>query len=196
MVERTSPLGSDFRPGSYGDFVEGTGVTILEAIKGSIVEASAWPGEEKTLTENLSAICRLKLSASPGSGAANREGTCAFNIGPGRFIVSGQDEALAGVMIAAIDESVGTVTDLSYGRAVFAVEGPKVEWVLAKLFALDFSLSAFPVHTGRATAHHDLFVQIQRRGEKRFELYVFRSFARAFAETLRRASEDVGYTIR
>lgn len=196
MVERASPLGGDFRPGSYGDFADGSGVTISEALKGSIVEASAWPGQEKALASNLSTICHLRLSNLTGHGATNREGTCAFNIGPGRFLVSGMDEALAGDLIAAIGDETGTVTDLSHGRTVLNIEGPRVEWVLAKLFALDFSLTAFPVHAGRATAHHDVFVQIQRRSEKRFELYVFRSFARAFAKTLCRAAEDVGYTIR
>ncbi|MFC5585709.1 sarcosine oxidase subunit gamma [Nitratireductor kimnyeongensis] len=195
MVERASPLASDFRPGSYGDFADGTGITISEARKGTIIEASSWPGQEGSLAEALSAICHLKLSARPGNGATNREGTCAFNIGPGRFLVSGQDEALAGALSAAIDATIGTVTDLSHGRTVFTLEGPAVEWVLSKLFALDFDLSAFPVHAGRATAHHDLFVQIQRRAETRFELYLFRSFAKAFADTLRHASQDVGYTI-
>lgn len=196
MVERASPLGGGFRPGSHGDFADGSGVTISEVLKGSIVEANAWPGKEKALAESISATCRLTLPALPGNGAASREGTCAFNIGPGRFLVSGMDEALAGDIIAAIGDETGTVTDLSHGRTVLSIEGPRVEWVLAKLFALDFSLTAFPVHAGRATAHHDVFVQIQRRSEKRFELYVFRSFARAFAKTLCRAAEDVGYTIR
>ncbi|WP_367718637.1 sarcosine oxidase subunit gamma family protein [Nitratireductor sp. GISD-1A_MAKvit] len=196
MVERASPLGSEFRPGSYGDFADRVGVTISEASKGTIVEARAWPGHENALAARLSNVCRLRLAALPGYGATNSDGSCAFNIGPGRFLVSAADEALAGELMASIPDETGTVTDLSHGRTVLSLDGAEVEWVLAKLFALDFSLAAFPLRAGRATAHHDLSVQIQRRGEKRFELYVFRSFARAFAKTLRRASEDVGYTIR
>ncbi|WP_295806734.1 sarcosine oxidase subunit gamma [uncultured Nitratireductor sp.] len=196
MVERASPLGNDFRPGSYGDFANGADVAISEVPKAAIVEARAWPGKENALAGLVSSTCKLKLSALPNSGAANREGVCAFNIGPGRFLVSGAREALAGDIAQAVDEETGTVTDLSHGRTVLAIEGAKVEWVLAKLFALDFSNNAFPIHAGRATAHHDVFVQIQRRGEKRFELYVFRSFARAFAKSLRRAAQDVGYTIK
>jgi heterotetrameric sarcosine oxidase gamma subunit len=33
--------------------------------------------------------------------------------------------------------------------------------VLAKFFAIDFALPAFPVGAGRSTAHHDIFAQIQ-----------------------------------
>ncbi|MCV0377616.1 sarcosine oxidase subunit gamma [Nitratireductor sp.] len=196
MVERASPLGSDFRPGSYGDFANGAEVTILEIDRAGIVEATAWPGQEKALCEALAGACNLRLSAGSGNGAANREGVCAFNIGPGRFLVSGPRETLAGQLESAVPDTIGTVTDLSHGRTVLGIEGPKAEWVLAKLFALDFASAAFPVHSGCATAHHEIAVQIQRRGEKRFELYVSRSLARSFANTLRRAAEDVGYTIK
>jgi methylglutamate dehydrogenase subunit D len=39
---------------------------------------------------------------------------------------------------------MGTVTDLSHGRVAIRVSGPEAEWVLAKFFALDFALEAFP----------------------------------------------------
>lgn len=61
--------------------------------------------------------------------------------------------------------------------------------------ALDFSLAAFPLHAGRATAHHDILAAIQRIGENRFDLYVFRSFARSFWKSLCRGAEDVGYEV-
>ena len=63
---------------------------------------------------------------------------------------------------------------------VLRIEGERAEWVLAKLFAIDFSLPAFPLHAGRSVNHHDVFAQIQRTGEKQFDIYVFRSFARSF----------------
>jgi sarcosine oxidase subunit gamma len=67
--------------------------------------------------------------------------------------------------------------------------------VLAKFFALDFSQTAFPLGAGRATSHHDIFAQIQRSGAEQFDLYVFRSFARAFWTALCHASEEVGYRV-
>jgi sarcosine oxidase subunit gamma len=44
--------------------------------------------------------------------------------------------------------------------------------------------------------HHDIFAQIQRTGASQFDLYVFRSFARAFWNALSHASEEVGYEVR
>ena len=72
------------------------------------------------------------------------------------------------------------MTDLSHGRTAIRISGPKAEWVLAKFFAIDFSLPAFPVGSGVSTVHHDIFAQIQRTGANQFDLNVFRSFARSF----------------
>lgn len=195
MVERVTPLGADFKPGSYGDFADGIGITLSAPPTGTIVEATAWPDRERALAALVGKVAGLSLEPEPGAGAFKEAGAAAFNIGPGRLLVSGRDEDLADRLIGAVPEETGTLTDLSHGRTRLRVEGVRAEWVLAKLFALDFSSAAFPVTEGRATAHHDYFVQIQRTGNQRFELYVFRSFARAFVSVLRRAAEDFGYRI-
>ena len=61
--------------------------------------------------------------------------------------------------------------------------------------ALDFALPAFPVGKGCSVNHHDVFAQIQRTGPDAFDLYVFRSFARAFWTSLCHAAEEVGYEV-
>lgn len=195
MVERATALGADFRPGADGDASGGIGVTISELTPGTIVEAAAWPGEEDALAAALGKATRLSLSSAAGCGACAK-GNAAFVIGPGRFLIAGADAALAARLQEAVTAGTGTVTELSHGRTVLAVEGPKAEWVLSKLFAIDFSAAAFPEATGLTTAHHDMFVQIQRTGGERFELYACRSFARAFARALRHAAEETGYAIR
>ena len=95
-----------------------------------------------------------------------------------------------------VTSSTGTVTDLSHGRTVIRIAGPKAEWVLAKFFAIDFSLTAIPVGSGLSTVHHDIFAQIQRTGADQFDVYVFRSFARSFWNSLCHASEEVGYEVQ
>ncbi len=94
-----------------------------------------------------------------------------------------------------IEGQLGSVTGLSHGRTAIRVDGPRAEWVLAKLFAIDFGLTALPVGSGVATQHHDLLAQIQRTGAMRFDLYVFRSLARSFWKTLCHSAEDVGYEV-
>ena len=119
----------------------------------------------------------LSLPDGAGGGVATQT-KAAFGFAPGKFLVVDQEEGLASVLAKAVTSQTGTVTDLSHGRTVIRVSGPKAEWVLAKFFAIDFSLPAFPLGAGLSTVHHDIFAQIQRTGADQFDIYVFRSFAR------------------
>jgi sarcosine oxidase subunit gamma len=195
MVEQLSPLGPAWRPGSHGNFVEGTGVVLSETQPGSIVQVAAWAGEEKALIAAIRTVAGLALPDGAGGGIVTEE-KAAFGFAPGKFLIVDQAEGLFATLAAAITGATGTVTDLSHGRTAIRIAGPKAEWVLAKFFAIDFSLAAFPVGAGRSTAHHDIFAQIQRTGANQFDLYVFRSFARAFWNALCHASEEVGYEVR
>jgi sarcosine oxidase subunit gamma len=194
MVEMLSPLGAAWRPGAHGNLASGTGVVLSETQPGSVVQAGAWPGREAALLAAINAVTGLRVEARPGAGALS-DTAAAFGFAPGRFLLVDEAEGLAGRLGSAIGSDIGTVTDLSHGRTAIRVVGPKAEWVLGKFFAIDFSLGAFPVSNGLATVHHDIFTQIQRTGPHRFDLYVFRSFARAFWKSLCHASEEVGYEV-
>lgn len=195
MVEQLSPLGDAWRPGSHGNFVDGIGVALSEPRPDSIVEAACWPGCESALSAAIAEAVGLAIPMTPGGGAVTDKRS-GFGIGPGRLLLVDREEGLADALAGAIAVDVGTVTDLSHGRTVIRVAGPKAEWVLAKLFAIDFSPAAFPVGSGRATAHHDILAQIQRTGEQQFDLYVFRSLARSFWKMLGHAAEEVGYEVK
>jgi len=119
-----------------------------------------------------------------------------FGFAPGKFTVVDEAEGLAVAVTRDVTPAIGTVTDLSHGRTAIRIAGPKAEWVLAKFFAIDFALPAFPVGAGRSTTHHDVFAQIQRTRADQFDIYVFRSFARSFWKALCHASEEVGYEVQ
>jgi sarcosine oxidase subunit gamma len=195
MVEPTSPLAPVWKPGSHGNFVDGVGVVLSETRPGSIVEAAAWHGEEKKLIAAIRKTTALSLPDGAGAGAFSDD-KGVFGIAPGRFLLVAQAEGLAARLREAVSTEVGTVTDLSHGRTAMRVAGPKAEWVLAKFFAIDFALPAFPVGSGISTVHHDIFAQIQRSAGDAFDIYVFRSFARSFWKMLGHGAEEVGYEVR
>lgn len=194
MVERESPLAAVYRPGSHGNYVDGAGVRLIETRPGSIVQLAAWPGHEKEAIAAIASAAKLKLADGAGAGALG-DGRSAFGFAPGRFLVVDQAEGMGATLAAAMTMQTGTVTDLSHGRTGIRISGPRSEWVLAKFFAIDFALPAFPLHAGRSTAHHDIFAQIQRTGPLQFDIYVFRSFARAFWTALCHGAEEVGYEV-
>lgn len=194
MAERESPLAAVYRPGTHGNFADGAGVRLIETRPGSIVQLAAWPGKEGTLLAAIRTATGLRLPDGPGAGAS-QGGRCAFGFAPGRFLAVDQAEGLGETLAAAVAAETGTVLDLSHGRTGIRISGAKAEWVLSKFFPVDFSAAAFPLHAGRATAHHDVFAQVQRTGAQQFDLYVFRSFARSFWTALCHGAAEVGYEV-
>lgn len=194
MAEQISPLAPVYLHGRHGNTEGLPGVTLTETRPGSIVQIGAWPGREAAVLAAATGVLGVPLANLPRAGAVSGH-RAIFGIGPGLWLASDQVEDLGDRLLAAIGTQDGTVTDLSHGRIALRIAGPQAEWVLSKLFALDFSPVAFPVEAGRATAHHDIFVQLQRTREDAFDLYVFRSFARSFWHSLCHAAEEVGYEV-
>ncbi len=193
MVEVVSPIGPARKPGRHGGG-ETAGVVIGERRPGAIVQVAAFAGREAAVLDAVNRAASVKLTARPGAGCVNG-GRNAFNVAPGRWLVAGEDAGLAAALAGAVPMKDGAVVSLAHGRTVLRIEGRQAEWVLAKLFAVDFARDAFPVGDAVSTAHHDIFVQIQRVDDCAFELYVFRSFARSFFTALCHAAEETGYEV-
>ncbi len=176
MSDRASPLGSDFAPGRSGNLEGGIGVLLSEPQHGFIGELAAFESSIGTVS---------KLAGA----AAAQPGAIAFAIARNRWFLAGL-EGMDEQVSAGLKTADGSLIDLSHGRTCLRVSGPKAEWVLSKLYAIDFALAAFRAGTGLSTAHHSIFTQIYRHDEVTFDLFVFRSLARSFWHTLQRAAEE------
>jgi methylglutamate dehydrogenase subunit D len=181
MSDRASPLGAEFKPGQFGNLANGVGVMLSEPQYGFLGELAAFHASMGTVA---------KLAGA----AADSPGAIAFAIAANRWFLAGQEGMLATVR-AKLVPADGSLTDLSHGRTCMRISGPKAEWVLSKLYAIDFSQAAFSAGTGLSTTHHSIFTQIYRHDEETFDLFVFRSLARSFWHTLRRAAEETGYEV-
>lgn len=195
MVEPESALEPVYRRGLHGNISAGIAIVFQELRPGSIVEVASWPGENAAILKAIETATDIKLKDASGAGATT-ENNAAFNIAPGRYLVVSQAEGLTDKLAKTIRTSAGTQTDLSHGRTAIAISGHKSEWLLAKFFAVDFSLQNLPVESGLSTVHHDVFAAIQRTKADQFDLYVYRSFARSFFSALCHAAEQDGYEIR
>ncbi len=180
MSDRLSALGADFRTGSFGNVGQGAGVRMSETSFGFVGELASFAPEKTD-----------KLIVTPLKG---KDTSAAFKIGPNRWFLAGT-ETLRDKIVANIKPSEASLFDLTHGRSSLLITGKKSTWVLAKLFPIDFHLSAFPIGTGVATTHHGTFTQIYRAYENTFDLFVFRSLARSFWHTLGVASSEVGYVV-
>lgn len=181
MSDRASPLGEDFKPGQYGNVDNGIGVRLSEPQYGYIGELAAFAGSQAAI---------LKLAGA----AAGQPGMISFPIAANRWFLAGPegvDESIA----SKLKPADGSLVDLSHGRTCLRISGPTAEWVLSKLYAIDFDISAFAAGTGLSTTHHSIFTQIYRHDSETFDLFVFRSLARSFWHTLQRAAEETGFEV-
>lgn len=194
MAEPQSPLGHAFIPGDHGNSAGGVGIAITERTGLSIVQVTAWRETIPTVLTAISNVTGLSVPDKPGAGRSAGEKSV-FGFAPGRYFVVAQASDLEERLHKAIPLETGTIINLTHGRMAIRVKGPWSEWVLSKLFAIDFSEHAFPVGFGRATLHHDVHTNIQRIDEETFDLYVFRTFARSFWQTLGHAAAEVGYRV-
>ncbi|MGB8816994.1 MAG: sarcosine oxidase subunit gamma family protein [Rhizobiaceae bacterium] len=181
MSDRLSALGPDFKPGQYGNLADGIGVRLGETDFGFLGELAAFP-------DAMDKIEKLVATVS------KPEGSAAFKIAANRWFLAGP-ATLGDSIRAKLKPADGSLIDLTHGRTALRISGSKAGWVLSKLYAIDFSLAAFPVGTGLSTAHHSIFTQVYRRDAQTFDLFIFRSFARSFWHTLQRAAEETGYEV-
>ena len=180
MSDRASALGDAFRPGRHGAPDGEPGVRLSETVFDFVGEAAAFGGAEEKL-DALFASARGKAATS-----------LSFQFARNRWLLAGATDFRDQLNRSLKSEDVSLI-DLTHGRAALSVSGPKAEWVLSKLFAVDFREAAFPALSGIATMHHDTFAQIYRSDAQSFDIFVYRSFARAFWDTLCRAAAEVGY---
>lgn len=181
MSDRASPLGAGFKPGQYGNVANGIGVRLSEPQYGYIGEMASFAGSEAAI---------LKLAGT----AAGQPGAISFPIATNRWFLAGQEGMDVPVKVK-LNPSDGSLIDLSHGRTCLRISGSKAEWVLSKLYAVDFSIATFPAGTGLSTTHHTIFTQIYRLEVETFDLFVFRSLARSFWHTLQRAAEETGFEV-
>ncbi len=182
MSDRASPIGKDYMSGKFGNLTNGPGVSLTETHFGFLCELAAFP-------HAIEKIDKLVAQVSNKT-----EGAARFKIGANRWFVAGT-ETLKNNLASKLKTGDGSLIELTHGRTSLQISGPKAEWVLSKLFAIDFSAAEFPVSTGLSTTHHGILAQIHRYDEQKFDLFVFRSLARSFWHTLTRAAENVGYEV-
>lgn len=194
MADIQSPLGKTYIAGNHGNAAAGIGVTLRERKNLSIIQVTAWADTIPTVLTAIGSATGLVLQNKPGLGRVAGEKSV-FGFAPGRYFVVGATPDLESRLRSAISLELGTIIDLTHGRTVIRISGSQSEWVLSKLFAIDFSEHAFPLAYGRATLHHDIHTNIQRIDDETFDLYVFRTFARSFWQTLGHAAEEVGYRV-
>ena len=174
---------------------EGARVTLAEARPAAMLQVQAWPDTLAAVETALAQALTTEALPQPGHAHAFDGGAIAA-LGAGRFmIVATRDEAAARIG-AALSDSDATITDISHGRTILALEGAAAAALLARCVALDLDPAAFPPGRATQTNIHHIDVLLRRVPEGSFEVWVFRSFAEALAEWLIDAGAEIGLSFK
>lgn len=174
MLERVQTAATEAdRASAFGDRTGETGADLgISERRGlTIIELAAFvPGEE-----GRASLSQVLGFALPEAGASmEKGGFAALSIGPGRWLVVGEEAAAASLPMPP--ESEAAATDLSHGRAVLSLTGPGAARTLRKGVGLDLDPRFFGEGAVAATALARMPAVIWRRPTG-YDLIIPRSYA-------------------
>jgi methylglutamate dehydrogenase subunit D len=182
LITPAHPFGALWQDSRHGRQDGAPGVTLTAKPMRTMAEVACFAADDPLLA--------TVIGATRAKG-----GAFGFRIGPQRaFIACAHDDMIAQLK-GLVPPARGAIIDQSHGRVAIRAAGPEVEWMLAKLFAIDFDKRVFRPGTGIATAHHLVFALIHRESETAFTLFPHRSFARDLLQSLIRAGEERGIAV-
>lgn len=156
----------------------GEGLSIGEKRGLCVIELAAF-GRGKAARESLSAALGIALP-TPG-GSAEADGLAALSIGPSRWLIVAPEAAIAN--LPELPDTEAAVTDLTGGRTILTLTGPRAAQTLMKGAAIDLDPAAFPDGSVASTALARMPVTIWRRAGG-YDVIIPRSYAVSLLEWL------------
>ena len=192
-----SGLESIAGPGRYGVSGGPPGLTIELRHDYAVASVEARSAMAEELARCVRAAFGLELRTGPRRGSA---GPVAFaSVGPGHWLATacGLEPRSFAAQLERELTGVAFVTDLSDGRIILAVGGPKVREVLAKGVPLDLHPRAFGLGDAAVTVAHHIGVHLwQLDDAPTFELAIHRSYAASFWHWLLKAGSEFGVQVK
>jgi len=190
-----SALAAALKTGAFGRDRAAPGVTLSERTGLHLVQVAAFavPAVRNALNAMLGIAVDDRSNRAFGSGEVQ-----ALWLGPDRWLIvtpSTRSPSAAAALGQSLGPEQAAITELDHGRTVLRLAGPKARTVLAKGCLLDVHPSAFAAgQTAQTTLFH-ANVLIHAVADDRFDLYVPRSYAESFWESVTDAAGEFGYRV-
>ena len=186
---RVSALAAVYREGTYGAADTAPGVVIAERRN-----LNLWILRGASSDHNFMAAAQsvfdVTLSIAPGT-AASVGTASALCLAPDEWLIS-DGTAITGELTV----SGGTCVDVSHGRTVLRVSGPRTRVLLAKGCGLDLHPSVFRSGHCAQTAIARINVLMHLRDQDgAFDLYCSRSYALSFWRWVATSAAEFGYRV-
>ncbi len=190
-----SALTEVYRIGSFG--AEGTGVSLSEHGPRAMLHLAGLP-EDPRFRAVLRDGAGVALPSAPNR-TATGEGVSALWLAPGRWLIVSARQApeeLENSLSSALAGQPFAANDVTSGRTVIRIAGPKARGLLAKGCPLDLH----PAYFGAGHCAQSLMGQINvllhaADGSARIDLYVTRGFAASLWDFLTEGAAEFGYEV-
>jgi len=195
MPEIRSPITPQIQPGDYGTSSEqGVTLTLSEYAPGVLFQIAGWDDFAKATAPALTPLG----FDGPGNYRTVRTAglACCLRIAPDKLLLRHQDRSVLSASLEKLDPARSPTLDLSHARWIIDVEGSAAEALLARLAAIDFSLSKFPESSFVQTGIHHVGVMLHRVSVEKFEIYVPVTWARSLWDFICEAATPLGYRVK
>lgn len=195
-LQPRSPFAGLLKPGRHGARDGAAGVTLSERTGLALFVISAAAGKASEVAAKMASVTGLDLPM--GSNRVSKSGFAVIGTAPGQWLVVAESKEARALpaMLAVALKGLATVVDLSDGKAVLRISGPRARDTLAKGCSLDLHRSAFNPGSAGTTPVALIDCVIWQVDETpSYDLAVPASFAESFWSWLTASAAEYGYTV-
>ena len=195
-LQPRSPFAGLLKPGRHGARDGAAGVTLSERTGLALFVISAAAGKASEVAAKMASVTGLDLPM--GSNRVSKSGFAVIGTAPGQWLVVAESKEARALpaMLAMALKGLATVVDLSDGKAVLRISGPRARDTLAKGCSLDLHRSAFNPRSAGTTPVALIDCVIWQVDETpSYDLAVPVSFAESFWSWLTASAAEYGYTV-
>ena len=194
-LKARSPFAGLLRPGRHGAQGGAPGVSLSERTGLALCVISAGTNKESEVVAKMASVTGLDLPT--GSGRISKNGFALIGTAPGQWLAiaeSKEARALPATLGVAL-KGDATVVDLSDGKAVLRISGPRARDTLAKGCSLDLHQRVFNPGNAATTPVALIDCVIWQVDETpTYDLAVPTSYAESFWSWLTASAAEYGYT--
>jgi|DewCreStandDraft_4_1066084.scaffolds.fasta_scaffold166722_1 sarcosine oxidase subunit gamma len=195
MADVRSALEGVVRPGAFGRTPAEPGVRLGERRGLALLQVAGF--RAGAVAAALRDRLGIAVDAEPNR-ASGMPDAVALWLGPERWLVvtpAGRTPAAAELLSRALPSDQAGIVDLGHARTVLRLSGAKARDVLAKGCLLDLHPRAFGPGACAQTALFHANALIHVVDAAAFDLYVPRSYAQSFWESLTDAAGEFGWRV-
>ncbi len=196
-LKARSPFAGLLEPGRHGARGANPGLALSERSGLAIFVISAGAGKAGEVAAKMLSVTGLELPV--GAERVSKNGFSVIGTAPGQWLAvaeSKEARALPGMLAVAL-KGLATVVDLTDGKAVLRISGPRARDTLAKGCSLDLHPRVFTPGSAATTPVALIDCVIWQVDETpTYDLAVPSSYAESFWSWLAASAAEFGYTVK